>query len=1010
MNLSCGRVNSTVRSLKAAFETSAKIKVTLSRTSMSVYEGASSSFEIHLDKAADVDLPFSLASSDGGSLDSRILLLPSNANLKIPAGQTGVTVTLTVSDDSIYQGSKNVGLLVSTNNASVELVSPVLTLTINDDESPPTVSFTSATATVGEASGAQTAAIQLNHASQYAVTVNYSFHGGVVAGQATSGTDFTGVDGSVIFAPGETTKTIGFTIMDDAFLEANETFTLTLDSVSSGANLGAVLTKTVTIMDDESPNFAILGVTGGTDSTVDAILSSTLNPTVHWGAIVGVTSYDVQIFSNAAGTTSVCGPQSTASNSLALSSCTLVAGTTYYLSVIANPGAVAAANNLFSFVTNRNPTVVDDGPVYMMTGETVSISVLANDSDADGDTLTLTSVSAASLGTSSVVGSQVRYVASTAPGSETLSYSVSDGRGGVSSGNLTVFVMTPFTWTGAVSTSWDNATSGNWCGAINTARTGCVGSPAVPDSTSDVVIDSTCASANCAVHITDNVTVKSVSLQTNSLSQNSGKSLTIVGSGFTQRGGTFVGSDADIATTNFTVQSGTFTSTSAVLQIANDTSVANAATFNHNLGTLRVNENSSVNFNLNSHHLQNFEIQGTSGYGVTFASPVVVEGDLTGFASSTSYNGSSIEIWGNLTMSGSGVSSTEFLLKGSGAQTVTCAAGATIPNLRVNATGTVTYSGRVEIAGDYLYQAGTLVTTGSIVKFAAPGANPKSASITPGSPHFANVEIGNSGGWTRNVTGTLFVDGSLVIDGSLQGGAIETTGDVTSQNSEGGSTVLKFVGVNQTLTGSNKPLPNVLFAVSGVLSFVGTVDFDGDVIWQSGSLNAGTSVVVLSGARAATVNLASESFYDLTVDNSVAGFGRTVVGSLNVLRNFSMSSGHLVGGGSVSVGGNVSLAAGIQNDLSLVLIGSSAQSINVSGGTYLGGSIVSANSGSTVTLLTDLILSATQNLTVASGTLDMNAKSLNVGGTLTINAGAVLTQNGGTLTTGTLVNNGTLNP
>jgi hypothetical protein len=74
-------------------------------------------------------------------------------------------------------------------------------------------------------------------------------------------------------------------------------------------------------------------------------------------------------------------------------------------------------------------------------GVAVTLSVLANDSDANGDALTVTSVSKPQFGAAITDGQRVTYTpGATFVGTDSFSYFVSDGRGGVATGSVTVSV------------------------------------------------------------------------------------------------------------------------------------------------------------------------------------------------------------------------------------------------------------------------------------------------------------------------------------------------------------------------------------------------------------------------------------------------------------------------------------------------------------------------------------------------------------------------------------------
>jgi hypothetical protein len=70
-------------------------------------------------------------------------------------------------------------------------------------------------------------------------------------GSAKQTQDYVIASGTLSFAAGETNKTFGVLIVDDAFIEANKTLNLTLSN-PTGATLGAPSTATITITDNDS--------------------------------------------------------------------------------------------------------------------------------------------------------------------------------------------------------------------------------------------------------------------------------------------------------------------------------------------------------------------------------------------------------------------------------------------------------------------------------------------------------------------------------------------------------------------------------------------------------------------------------------------------------------------------------------------------------------------------------------------------------------------------------------
>ncbi|MCL3859512.1 carbohydrate binding domain-containing protein [Actinotalea sp. K2] len=109
----------------------------------------------------------------------------------------------------------------------------------------PKVGFATPASSVTEG-GTVTVTVRLDIASDTAVTADWA----TADGTATAGEDYTAATGTVTFEPDVTTATIEVATTQDAIVEGNETFTLTLSDVA-GADLGTS-THTVTIRDDDA--------------------------------------------------------------------------------------------------------------------------------------------------------------------------------------------------------------------------------------------------------------------------------------------------------------------------------------------------------------------------------------------------------------------------------------------------------------------------------------------------------------------------------------------------------------------------------------------------------------------------------------------------------------------------------------------------------------------------------------------------------------------------------------
>jgi parallel beta-helix repeat protein len=97
-----------------------------------------------------------------------------------------------------------------------------------------------------------TLTVTLNKASEEQVSVKYQTSNGT----ALADSDFTAVSGTLVFAPGETTKTITIPVIGDAVQEVSEAFYVDLSN-AQGASMGEVRGEVKIVNDDGLPTISI---------------------------------------------------------------------------------------------------------------------------------------------------------------------------------------------------------------------------------------------------------------------------------------------------------------------------------------------------------------------------------------------------------------------------------------------------------------------------------------------------------------------------------------------------------------------------------------------------------------------------------------------------------------------------------------------------------------------------------------------------------------------------------
>ena len=143
---------------------------------------------------------------------------------------------------SLYGFKKAYGLYVVRAAAGEPAPEPALPV--------PEVSLSFTAVLVGEDNGSADLEVRLSEVTPQQVTVRVS----TADGTAISPRDFTAMDSTLVFAPGETAKTVEIQILDDGSVEEDEQFTVSLSDVSAAATLGSDALARVTIEDDDALN------------------------------------------------------------------------------------------------------------------------------------------------------------------------------------------------------------------------------------------------------------------------------------------------------------------------------------------------------------------------------------------------------------------------------------------------------------------------------------------------------------------------------------------------------------------------------------------------------------------------------------------------------------------------------------------------------------------------------------------------------------------------------------
>jgi hypothetical protein len=239
------------------------------------------------DTVASVNYATADGSATGGaSCGAGVDYETTSGTLNFAIGEVSKTFNVTICDDLVAEGNETVNLSLDTaTGTGVTLGSPdTAVLTINDDEGTPSLSVDDFTFTGANSLVVSGFTVTLSHASAMTVMVHYATSDDT----ALAGEDYNAASGTLIFAPGDTSKPIPITILADNANEPVETFFVDLDTPTNATILDGHGIGTIP-NDDPQPSLSVDDVSfNGTDSrgifgfTVSLSNPSSSTITVHY--------------------------------------------------------------------------------------------------------------------------------------------------------------------------------------------------------------------------------------------------------------------------------------------------------------------------------------------------------------------------------------------------------------------------------------------------------------------------------------------------------------------------------------------------------------------------------------------------------------------------------------------------------------------------------------------------------------------------------------------------------
>lgn len=238
---------------------------------------------VNLSKPFYITTTVDYAVTGGTASGSGVDYTLASGTLTFNPAVTTQTINLSIINDTLDETNETIVITLSTPSNGTLGAGTTHTYTIINDDTPPTLQFTTTTSSNTESTTAINLGVDLSGASGKTITVNYTLTGGTASG---GGVDYTFTNGTLTFTPGVTSQNISFTTTNDAIDEDDETLVVTL-SVPTNATFAANTTHTYTILNDDiPPNVQFTQATSASAneatsiSTVDVVLSSVSGKTI----------------------------------------------------------------------------------------------------------------------------------------------------------------------------------------------------------------------------------------------------------------------------------------------------------------------------------------------------------------------------------------------------------------------------------------------------------------------------------------------------------------------------------------------------------------------------------------------------------------------------------------------------------------------------------------------------------------------------------------------------------
>jgi serralysin len=242
----------------------------------SATEGNTANFTLTIPSASPNVITVDYTTANGTAIAGSDYTLTAGT-ATFPAGTTIQTITVPTTNDATDEQDEY--FYVNLSNPTNSTIGDSQGYAYIDDNDGPNIVINDRSFSEGDGTPnvTYTFTVSLSSSSPQTVSVNYA----TANGTATAGSDYQTASGTLVFTPGQTSKTVDITETGDLTVENSETFAVNLSSAVDGTiahsqGVGTIVNDDVTSTDEGYANATYMGSVSGDTTSASISYSSTI--------------------------------------------------------------------------------------------------------------------------------------------------------------------------------------------------------------------------------------------------------------------------------------------------------------------------------------------------------------------------------------------------------------------------------------------------------------------------------------------------------------------------------------------------------------------------------------------------------------------------------------------------------------------------------------------------------------------------------------------------------------